>query len=61
MSDLESMESSLIYPEGMTILDERPSSYISQQLKYLPGHSLDNPSYKPRRVLVRYRDGRLLS
>nr|CDJ89602.1 CRE-DCT-6 protein [Haemonchus contortus] len=45
----------------MTILDERPSHYISQQLKYLPGHSLDNPSYKPRRVLVRHRDGRLLS
>lgn len=49
------------FPQGMTILDERPSHYIAQQLKYLPGHSLDNPSYKPRRVLVRHRDGRLLS
>ncbi|EPB76205.1 hypothetical protein ANCCEY_04683 [Ancylostoma ceylanicum] len=46
--------------QGMTILDERPSHY-TQQLKYLPGYCLDNPSYKPRRVLVRHRDGRLLS
>ncbi|VDN28995.1 unnamed protein product [Cylicostephanus goldi] len=45
--------------QGMTILDERPSHYI--QLKYLPGYCLANPSYKPRKVLFRHRDGRLLS
>ncbi|KAK6741956.1 hypothetical protein RB195_009687 [Necator americanus] len=45
--------------QGMTILDERPSHYT--QLKYLPGYCLANPSYKPRRVLFRHRDGRLLS
>ncbi|KJH46417.1 hypothetical protein DICVIV_07540 [Dictyocaulus viviparus] len=45
----------------MTSLDERPSHFIQQQLKYLPGHSLNNPSYKARKVLFRHRDGRLLS
>ncbi|KAJ1373647.1 hypothetical protein KIN20_036115 [Parelaphostrongylus tenuis] len=49
------------FPEGMTISDERPSYFIQQRLKDLPGHSLNNPSYKPRKVLFRHHDGRLLS
>ncbi|VDM58404.1 unnamed protein product [Angiostrongylus costaricensis] len=45
----------------MTISDERPSHFIHRGLKDLPGHSLNNPSYKPRKVLFRHHDGRLLS
>ncbi|KAE9417649.1 hypothetical protein Angca_008891 [Angiostrongylus cantonensis] len=64
MFEVQIVERSPTMPEvlqGMTISDERPSHFIHRGLKDLPGHSLNNPSYKPRRVLFKHHDGRLLS
>uniref|UniRef100_A0A1I7X6F6 Cytotoxic domain-containing protein n=1 Tax=Heterorhabditis bacteriophora TaxID=37862 RepID=A0A1I7X6F6_HETBA len=43
----------------MTITDDRIAGHSQQ--KCLPGYSLKNSVYRSRRILVRYKDGRLLS